>query len=768
MSPLLDRLNDLSRKFLEWLGDLAFALRTRGWPALADAAARVGAWLGPRWKRYAIIVIVGVGGATALFTLLVFFMYLGDRESIARQLEEEKLWLYGRGLNEKKPPILIYARDGKLIGEYLPERGSHMTMNACAASVWLSRAAVAAEDREFYEHGGVSLRAIARAVVKNLLSFSLREGGGTISQQVARNLYTDRSRSLYRKLYETFTARLIEERLTKEEILCLYLNKIYMGEGRIGAEEASWFYFRKAPERLTAPEAAMIVGLFPSPVAYSPLNNIAFSVKKQRLVLDALVEAGHLSERDRNLQIQSFLKYYRVDEPNDDPGEVGLYGASRDFRFNSAPSANERVKNELYDRLPEDVIRAGGLKVYTTIDATQQTAALQAIRARVEEMRAKLLSAPGADPARIERIARRFNGVFISMDAGTGELLSVVGGYGVAEGAMTQRVWSMRRQPGSAIKGFLYAVALDQGALQVNSMVIDEPVNINGYRPRNWYGRYLGRIPLRRAVAMSVNTVAVRALQDVGVGEFRDRLIAALDLGYFDSDDRFPGNLSLALGAGEVTPLELAQLYAVIANGGRTIEPRLLTRIDTTEGETIWENLSRPDDGRLVLSEQACAETLKLMQYVFDEGEDGTVAYIGKRRAREPDYLPFPIAGKTGTVQSTVETRRKFPGMRGVRDAWFVGITPGVVSIVWLGQDEGAPFPGSGSQAASVWAEFAQTSLRGRVSGDFPEVEIIDPPEEGDAPLPGGPEDPLLPPEADDPAPPIDPAETNPPLAPPL
>ncbi|MBX7058991.1 MAG: transglycosylase domain-containing protein, partial [Leptospirales bacterium] len=690
------------------LRDLWLSLQRFYWrnlePILQQLLVSVGPalrWLAPRWKglavRGAIVAFVGLAG----YSGVVCGIYLNDRSRLLGELQQYKQWLYGQGQSERKPPIQIFGYDGKLIGEYLPERGSRMSVQSCSRLTWLNRAAVSSEDRDFYTHGGYSMRAIARAMVNNLTSFSFREGGGTITQQLARNLFTDRSRSLFRKLYETMAARLIESELSKEEILCLYLNKIYMGEGRIGAEEASWFYFRKPPEKLSAAEAAMIVGLFPSPVAYSPLNNIQLSVKKQRLVLDALVEQGQLSERERNLSLQQFVRGYQIDAPAGDPGQVGLYGASRDFRFNAAPTANEYVKNflheELRESLGEDVIRAGGLRVYTTIDAAQQAAALTAVRKKVEEARSRMMANQAVDAERLERIARRLNGALISLEAGTGDIRAVVGGYGVSEGVMTQRVWSMLRQPGSSIKGFLYAVALDEGTLQVNSTVVDQHINIGGYEPRNWYRGYLGSIPLRRAVARSVNTVAVQTLHNLGVSTFRNAMISSLDMGYLEARDRFQPNLSLALGSGEVTPLELARLYALLVNGGRVIYPRLVLRVEGPEGEVLWQN-EQENVGDQTLSAAACAGAIKLMQYVFDEDEDGTVKYIGRRRQSDPTYLPFPIAGKTGTVQSTPETQRRFPHMPGVRDAWFVGLTPQNVAVVWLGQDEGAPFQGSGAQ----------------------------------------------------------------------
>lgn len=747
---MIDRIIDVLRNLYENSADRLYRLSLRAGPFLdnlRDLSRE-------HWQK---ILIFGVGGPAlfiAAFTGIVFGIYVADRAELIVELDEYKEWLHGRGRSEKKPAIVIYDAGGRPIGEYLPERGSRMTMNVCGDATWLKNAVVSAEDRDFYDHGGVSLRGIVRAIYNNVRTFSLREGGGTVTQQVARNLFTDRARSFTRKLYETFAAWLIESKLSKEEILCLYLNKIYMGEGRIGAEEASWFYFRKPPQNLNAAEAAMIVGLFPSPVYYSPLNNIELSLKKQRLVLDALQEAGHLDEKERNIAYQAFLKKYRVETGGDDPdpGEIGRYGASRDFRYNAAPTANEHVKDILHSNtlIQEEVVREGGLRVYTTIDLDRQRAALQALRSSVATARAKILSDnannKSFDARDMEKISRRMNGAFVALDSNTGDIRAMVGGYAVNEGTMTRRVWAMRRQPGSTIKGALYAVALDEGVYRVNDVVIDEKINIGGYSPRNWNGKYLGPVPLRQALAMSINTVAVKTLDRVGISRFRSFLSSALDLSFFESGDRFPGNLSLALGSAEVTPMELARIYATIENGGRVVEPRLITRIEDRDGKVIYQDYRRRDDGALVLSEDACAEAVKLMQSVFDPDVDGTVSYIGKRRASNANYLPFPIAGKTGTVQIVAETRKKYPGMRGVRDAWFVGLAPGEAAVVWLGHDEGAPFRGSGSQAASVWAGYAQDALRGKVAKEWPRVDdvlIEDPvidleePEEGEDPQTG-------------------------------
>ena len=741
LRELLDRLVDFTRNLYEAAANRWYRISLRLYPALRRGYEKLLGYSGAQWRRSILFAVLGVTILVVGFTGIVFGMYLSDRAEISAELDQYRQWLRGGGKNEKRPPIQFYAVDGTHLGEYLPHRDSRMTLGACKDLKWLKQAAVSAEDRDFYEHGGVSLRGVLRAVVNNLLSFSLREGGGSITQQLGRNLFTDRARSLTRKLYETFVAFLIEDKLSKDEILCLYLNKIYMGKGRIGAEEAAWYYFKKPPQSLTAAEAAMIVGLFPSPVHYSPQNNINLSLNKQRLVMATLQRDGYLTEKEKNIETQKFIKYYRVtDGPDGDAGSIGLYGASRDFRKNLAPTANDYIKEVLYEKIPEERIQAGGLRVYTTIDLVRQRAALDAIRTRVADIRADLLKNTKVPPDQMERIARRMNGVFIALDSHTGDIRAVVGGDTIREGNMTYRVRLMQRQPGSSIKGVVYATAFDERVLDINDPVVDERVDISGYRPKNWNRKYLGRVPLRKALALSINTVAVKTLDDVGIGAFRDRLIGALDLSYSDARIRFPANLSLALGSGEVSPLELARIYATIENGGRVVYPRIVSRVEDEDGEIIWQDYGRPDEGEEIISEQACAKTVRLMESVFDPAVDGTVAYIGKQREKNPAYLPFPIAGKTGTVQVVASTLKKFPGMRGVRDAWFVGLAPGEAAVVWLGHDEGAPFGGSGSSAASVWAEYGNRALKGRVPTEWPErvreIEIVDPvltePEPGD------------------------------------
>lgn len=677
-------------------------------------------WLRLHWKRILLRSAAVCAAGVILLSLAVLTRFLFDRKEIVQDLQKERQWLTGQGARPAKPLIQILAADGALIGEYLPERESRIPLQVCKAQLtWISRAAVSSEDRDFYNHSGVSFRGILRAFVNNILSFRLREGGGSITQQLARNIYIDRSTpGLIRKIYETYAAWLIESHLSKEEILCLYLNKIYMGEGRLGAEEASWFYFRKPPTALDPAEAAMIVGLFPSPVRYSPMNNIKFSLRKQEMVLSALERDGHLKPGQAAGFVKMFKSRYEVTEES--PGKIGLYGASRDFRLNAAPAANDHVRQFLYDNLPEEIVREGGLVVHTTIDPLKQQAALESVRRGVEKVRADMVRQSKADAAATERYARRLNGTLISMDARTGELRALVGGYGVVETGSSDRIWKMQRQPGSAIKGFLYAVAIEDG-LDSEADVVDEAVNIDGYQPRNSYGTYLGRMSLRQAIARSSNTVAVRTLHNMGVSEFRDKLGAALEMSYSESRERFPANLSLALGSAEVTPLELARVYSILLNEGSTVRPYLIRKVEDKDGSLLWEHVQ--GGSSRVLSSESCARSVDLLQSVLDPEDEGTAGWIGQQRKKNPAYLPFPVAGKSGTVQTVQDVRNKFPGLAGVHDAWFVGLVPGEVSIVWIGQDEGAPFPGGGGgTAASIWAEYANTSYKG-LNGEFPGFE---------------------------------------------
>ncbi|MDH5654820.1 MAG: transglycosylase domain-containing protein [Spirochaetia bacterium] len=679
-----------------------------------------------KWKQYLFIGITAGTVISSITVLSVYIMYKNNEDYIDRSLKMYSEWMVGKGNFPEKPPVKIYSANKTLIGEYLVEHNSRMTLNTCKNLKWLNQATISAEDREFYTHNGISYRGILRAFVNNILSFRPREGAGSITQQLARNLYTTKAMPVVlRKIYETFGAFYIEDHMSKDEILCLYLNKIYMGEGRYGAEEASYFYFQKPPDKLTAAEAAMIVGLYPSPVRYSPLNNIESSMKKQKMVLEAMTDNGYFKKEDIDETIENFKKKYRVKivektmflEPEDEtkefssPGRVGLYGANRFFKTNLAPDVNEYVRHFLLSSIDEDEIVTPGLKVYTTIDYSKQKAANHSIRSVVESIRKNVLENSGISNDEKRKLIEDYNGVFIAMEP-SGDIRAMVGGFRIAEDQYMDRVWNMLRQPGSAIKGFLYAMALDEEIVGTESIVVDEAINIRGYSPKNWYRGYRGEITLKKAVALSVNTIAVKTLDQLGASQFKRKMSQAADI----SPRRFESNLSLALGTGEVTPIELARLYAVLLNSGKKVYPRLITKIESPGGETISDFPSEKSDENII-SSGAAKKTLHLLKEVIED-EEGTAHWIKNRKTKS--NLDFSIAGKTGTVQTDESIKDKFGGMNGIHDAWFVGIVPGEVGVVWVGHDLGAPFEGSGAgTAAGVWMYYAEQALKNKTKKRF-------------------------------------------------
>ena len=471
----------------------------------------------------------------------------------------------------------------------------------------------------------------------------------------------------------------------------------------------------------------MIVGLFPSPVHYSPLNNITLSLQKQKQVLDRLVAVGYLSIEKGKFIRKRFLTRYGIRKTRRIRGKIAIYGGHRDFLYNAAPAVNEYAKYFLHKNISKELINEGGLRIYTTIDPKRQAVASQTMRRQIRQLRRQMLrQSPRVSRRKLWRLSKKLNGTLIAMNANNSKLLALVGGYNVGEGIMTQRIWSMLRQPGSSIKGFLYAVALDENRLHPNSIVLDGPVNAGGYRPRNWYNTHIGRVRLARAVAMSINTVAVKTLKKVGISTFRNYLGAVLDTGFLEQSKRFPLNLSIALGSAELTPMELAQLYGTIVNGGYSTQPYLIERVEDSDGYAIWKAPDPARDRYALLSPVACANTIKLLQFVFDPRANGTASFIGRKRAMNPNYLPFPIAGKTGTVQMSTKVRRShYRRIRGVRDAWFVGMVPGEVSVIWFGQDDGAPIPKGGIIAAETWANYAQRALWTKINERFPVTNNI-------------------------------------------
>ncbi len=670
--------------------------------------------------RYFIIILLIIIILPSCSLISFYF----EKNEYQKQIDEWKLWLYGKSELIRTPVIhQIYDRNGILIGEFKPFIGTYISMDRCRQMEWLNKATVISEDKEFYKHNGINYAAILRAFVINLINMSFSQGGGTITQQLARNLFTGKEKTIERKILETVLALQIENQFTKDEILCLYLNKIYMGGGRYGAEEASWYYFNKPPEALTPAEASMIVGLYPNPERYNPLVNLELSLKKQEIVMKKLVDAKYIDKNRMQQEIKDFIKSYKINLEQNETGRLAQYGANRYFSLNKSPASNEYVKDFLLNGnvISKENTKKQSLKIYTTIDLNSQQIAEESLTNYLRDLRKQNLEKYikyNID----KKLVKQIEGVLVSIDIPSGSIRALVGGYQIYEtGILNYRIFQMKRQVGSAIKGFLYAVALQKNILNINDKVIDEPININGYKPKNWYKDYLGEITLKQAVARSVNTVAVKTLYQLGIDDFRNELIQSLGMSFYEGNERFPKNLSIALGSFELTPLELTLLYSAILNRGYKITPILIQKIERQDGVVLYEDMTTQTDVS-ILSYEASAGALELLRSVLDQEEDGTAGWIGALRMKNKNYLPYDIAGKSGTTQFPEELRKRYNNIQEVvRDSWFVGIIPVNVTTVWIGHDHGAPI--SGAMASTVWATYTSSVFREPLSQNFPEYK---------------------------------------------
>ncbi|MCE9501966.1 MAG: transglycosylase domain-containing protein, partial [Leptospira sp.] len=606
--------------------------------------------------------------------------------------------------------IRIFDKNGFQIGEFnrknfRPIRSDNLLLHANL--VW---AVLSAEDRNFFSHPGVSYTALFRAMFYNLTEMRISQGGSTITQQLAKLSLNLRKRNISTKLAELYCAFYIEQNFNKNTILAMYLNRIFLGEGNTGMEEASRYYFNKEAQNLSYAEAAMLAGIIPAPSVYNPVKNLKTALSRQKKILQAMAESRDINPEKEKIPgdfekripglIRGFEKKYRVREIKTKNGtstlsDIGIYGHSKDFRINLAPGFNEKIRQLVFEKFSNEELESSGLNVYTTLDFAKQTIAEKALKKGLASVRAGLRN-KRSDYARRgkmkevveeDEIISSMQGSFISLNPQNGQIEVYCG----------ENADEIFRQPGSAIKGIIYALALERKIITPISMVRDEKINISGYSPNNWYRSFRGEITVRQAVAQSVNTVPVKLLKEIGINFFLEKLSRIISVPYSDLTIRFNRNLSLALGSGEMSPVELGLVYATIANGGYNIRPAKINRITDSNGvELLKENESTGIEE--IIDPVACAMTVNLLESIFQEGGTFPVKLNN----------PFPIAGKSGTVQSPKQAAIKWGSRKGIRDSWFAGILPGSVSIVWIGNKEGAPFPGSGSKTSgSVWLQYA-------------------------------------------------------------
>lgn len=563
----------------------------------------------------------------------------------------------------------IYDANGNLASKLFVENRTPVPLGDMPPDLRL--AVIAAEDDRFYRHHGIDPVGIARAAVRNLLARRVVEGGSTITQQLARNLYLTLERSFTRKAREIFLTLQLESRYSKDEILELYLNTVYLGGGSYGVEAASQLYFGKSVRDLTLPESALLAGLLPAPEAYNPFRDPDLARSRRNAVLDRMVAVGALTAE-------------RAAEARTAPVRL----AERRPPTRAAYFV-DYVLREIRDRHPgleQDLLR-GGYRIETTMDLGMQEAAEKAV---AEHLVAGRPDARGVPQPQIALVA---------IDPRNGYLRAIVGGRDPA-GTANNRAVTAHRQPGSAFKPFLYAAVLENGYTAADRQVC-EYVSFPGaeagkpYVPKDYTER--GRRPpyhnrpmsVREAVELSDNVVAVKWAATIGPDRIAE-MAARLGI-----ESPLEASLPLALGTSEVTPLEMATAYAPFANMGWRVKPIAIRRILDARGRVIEEN--RPEL-REVLDESVAYILTDIMKGVITRGTAANLA----------GWLDRPAAGKTGTTDRN-------------EDAWFIGYTPDLVTAVWVGEDIPAPLPGYGSTLAGpVWAAFMGAALSGLAARDFP------------------------------------------------
>ncbi|MDR1915360.1 MAG: PBP1A family penicillin-binding protein [Synergistaceae bacterium] len=549
--------------------------------------------------------------------------------------------------NMRTPSLtsVVYDRQERVIARLFEENRTWSEIGTI--SPWGTMAVLAAEDSEFYNHQGIRIKAIIRALLSDIRTGTPSQGGSTITQQVARMMFLSPDRTLKRKASEAIIAIRMEKVYTKDQILELYMNMAYFGQGAYGITAAAQNYFGKNASQLTLAESAMLAGLLPAPNLYTPIRHPDRARTRQNYVLTRMVDTGMISNQEKSQALATELTYIRSADTR-----VA-------FVMEDAPHFVSHILfKELLPKYGRERIYRGGLRIHTTIDLELQQHA--------ESVISKM----------------KFEGALVCLDPNTGEILALVGGRNFDESKFN-RATQAYRQPGSAFKPIVYATAVENGYRPVDRM-LDAPLNFpNGWSPKNSDGKNRGEVTLTEALGMSINTVAVRLEQVIGVDTIRSQ---ARRMGI--TTPYMPEDLSLALGSSSLTPLEMASAFSVFANNGHRIEPFGVKEILDNSGNSVERN--GPAISEALSPETAVTIRSMLMQAV--SWGTGTRANLSKE-----GYQTF---GKTGTTNDWT-------------DVWFVGGTPDLVTVVYIGNDNhktlGRAF--GGTVAAPVWKEFMEKAV---------------------------------------------------------
>ncbi len=564
----------------------------------------------------------------------------------------------------------VYSSDQVLIAELYAEKRDPVPLDDIPDM--LVAALLTTEDRHFYQHRGINFKGILRAIVQNLRKGRYAQGGSTLTQQLAKTLFLTPRKSILRKLREAVLALQLERRYTKDEILTLYLNQIYLGSGAYGVSSAARVYFDKEPTEMNLAQCALIAGLPKGPSRYSPLVNPDRAIKRRNVVLKQMVDTGAITRSDYESALAEPLVLHK----------------SERNRANAHHFINH-IKQQLEASVGADRLYKGGLTVHTTLSTKLQNAAADAVEHGLAQLDSRRASH--------QLLAPLPQAALLAVDISTGGILAMIGGRPGDKGDFN-RATMAKRQPGSAFKPMVYGLAVEQEFNQ-HQTLLDAPIvfQLSGsrqeWRPDNFSQRYDGEVTMRWALAHSKNIPVIRLMEKLGPSSV---IRFSQSLGIQSIGDP---NLSLALGTSEVTLIELTAAYAVFANKGKFIAPYGVTAVQDNTGHPIWK--AKPKQ-RLAVSRASAAIMTDMLEAVVRNGT-----------GRSAQVLPPPVAGKTGTTND-------------YRDALFVGYTPSIATGVWVGNDDASTLgpKETGARAAlPIWITFMQAVLADQPQEyfDYPE-----------------------------------------------
>lgn len=569
-------------------------------------------------------------------------------------------------LEQFKPNIVtkIYSSDGEIIKTFTAYTYEKIELKDIPEN--LKKALIATEDKNFYRHHGYDMTGLARSTVQNLIAGHVVQGASTITQQLARVLFLNNERTFDRKLKELFIAARIEKTISKDQILEMYMNNVYLGAGAYGVEGAAQIYFDKHLKDCDLAELALIAGLPQAPSVYSPFNNMDLAVKRRNQVLMRMYKMRYITKDE----------YTQAKEE-----KVKLAKMPQYYTTNKAPYFCDYVMKEL-EKLgfDETEISQGGYKVVTTLDYKAQKAVNDAI---VNNLRNYGLTKDNNQAAVF---------AFSPID---GKIIAYAGGKDYTK-SQYDRVTQAVRPPGSSFKPFVYAAAMEKG-ISPNDMIEDRPVTLGKWSPHNYGNKYRGKIPVYTALMVSSNVCAARMIEEVGV---RAVIQTARVLGI---ETPLEYDYTIALGSNGVKLFEFTRAYGAFANGGFVVQPYSVERVETSRGKVVYKAPKTKVSHQLSMN--TAAEMTAMLKTVMTNGT-GRAASIGK-----------PAAGKTGTTDDN-------------KDAYFVGYTPNIVTGVWVGNDDNtvmSKIVQGGTVPALIWRDVMKVATEpyGKAEFNYPEVQLI-------------------------------------------